>query len=103
MSRTYRRKKERPRWVYDEPVCKWSRRKGVGLIEYPVGSKEHTKRIREYHSDKDWDWSVPRSFVRDVERSKKMHDKTELIKFLKNPEYEPIFVPRKKDAGWYYW
>ena len=71
---------------------------------YYWSKRSYLPRIIRYHMDGVKDGNAPKYYRKILDSSKKMMDKQEIIRFLKDPEnYDPVFVMRKKDANWWYW
>lgn len=103
MSRTYRRK--------NYPLAYWGIEMLLPISEwgkpFDSNNKQHLKARARFHSDRRDGYfsSPPRPFVKEIEKQKDMQDRQELIRFLKyrDNDYEPVFNPRKRDAGWHWW
>lgn len=70
----------------------------------PTGKKLKQK-LAEYHSDKDWDWTVPKSYTR-IRNRKQRAQTQQTLRKLRTGYLDPdetTFPAWKKDAGWYYY
>lgn len=93
MSRTFRRK--------DSYLTKEYLRKSIGE---DASEKELQKEYHRWHGDKDFGYSPPKDFVKDLNRSFRAKAKRNLYKAIQdNNEAEVIFDPFIKNAGWLYW
>ena len=115
MSRTYRRKElranrdvygvfERDRYsewveIHDPNAKKWSR----DIKAFP-GSKAWKREVAFFHRDgKRICYGVPSSWCHYLDKPKKRHNQAEVRRIMLDVEYEPDFIPFKKDAMWTYW
>ena len=103
MSRTIRRKnKEQPKtyrkfiWHHcgDFPSSGW------GYIK--LSGAELKEALRVFHSEKGWTfgWSAPKYHRKQTSATQRMRDKTELIRFAKDRDYEPLVFDKMAMAYW---
>jgi hypothetical protein len=105
MSRTYRRRGERHeyRWVlYDRSDATpwWAH----GLLD--PRSKEGRRAIARFHSDAEVTMrsGVPHWFCKIFKRRERNADTRELLRWLADPEYDPIMQSRHRhSAKWAWW
>jgi hypothetical protein len=49
-------------------------------------------------------WSVPRWYRKmKCEDRRKRFNQAEMDRVLRDPDYEPLFAPIKRDSGWFWW
>lgn len=123
MSRTYRRQKGGPSterdytwdlrptgekkllryYTYPGKECK---RRLVDVYErQQLEGKELSVALAKYYSDKDQDWTPPRSYSKVMNRKRRAQTRHALIQVMKgarDPEVQlyPVWL---RDAGWYYY
>lgn len=107
MSRTYRRKKNgglKYHWAYD---VYWELARFEGKLYYlpaDKNSKEYKKRLAKVHSDAGTlRYLEPGpSWFRNLEteRPQRRDGKRELQKFMNDPDYEPMFLPKDPLDYW---
>ena len=102
MSRTTRRTKSKPDWIYNDECFTYNWKHPAYS---PPGSKPHTKRIRRYHSDGWYDENAPKWF-RQLFCNRKYRAKMnhETRRILKQGDYEEYsYRINKKDSIWKWW
>lgn len=109
MSRTVRRKKFRYNygWVLRDyeivPDEASFRLKRITLDRH---SREGRKRIARYHSDHGFgDYAhatAPRWYRRRLNRRNDRREEQALHRWRRNPDCEPVLLPRRREASWYW-
>lgn len=105
MARTYRRKRYTPAWVteapYDfiDPVTKvavtWA-----GSIQLEGDAR--AKKLRWWHEDKAHWWGArpPKPYRMEVEMQHRAAARSELVRWLKDPDYEVMTLSKPKLDYW---
>lgn len=80
------------------PVDKWPR------LYSELSDKQYViKRVKRFHSDKDFGWTAPADFRRDLNQQLRSKNRQLLRNtIIKDPTNTPEFMPFKRNAGWYY-
>lgn len=102
MSRTYRRKKNTRR-RYDQlwAISDWVRPEGTWhFILVRKEGDELKKALAIYHSDRDYNASPTPWWRKNEWRKIKAQEKQELIRWMKNPDYE---VQMHEQPKWPWW
>lgn len=117
MSRTYRRRKLRADrdcyWDFkSDHEAEWAvacHPEGKPMdvrTEASKGSWLYKREVAIFHKDgrnmSSWCYSVPSWFCHMKDKPKKRHNKAEVRKLCIDPDYEPNFIPFKRDAKYDY-
>jgi len=108
MSKTIRRKNERPEWIYDESGTDYNKNNlTYGWFQYlqceEFGGKEHKKLINVYHSDNDkYRNNAPKHFRQSLNREFRSKNKVILKKIIADDLDQP-FIRHRNDANWLWW
>jgi hypothetical protein len=102
MSRTYRRKRDAS-WHFS--ACNYDFSQGFcQKIWLSKDSIEYKKLKAIYHSDAYFTFSVPHSYINNIERTRRRSIKKQIHQWSKNPESYEIIIPKySQDAGYGYW
>jgi len=107
MSRTIRRSKGSIRAereivrIYDE-IGHHSTWVDIYVARNKEEQRELDSKYYRYHGDHFWKHAIEQAYRKDCDVRLRMKAKTEIIKYMKNPEYEPI-IPDRLDDAWWYW
>jgi len=100
MARTIRRKNYVPSWVTEEWGFEYTIDPETGVTGfracYELTGKERAAQLRWWHEDKNGPWGIspPTYHRKRHEEQHRAHARTELIRWVKNPDH-PVQIRRK--------